>query len=371
MKKRSAKKGVLEILLEVSRKTSSSLNIEEVGSLIVKHAKAFVKADYSALFLLREKSEHLILIGASGFRKNEIKNLSILENWEDINKEVVKKKKAIIVDNINKNVAFVKKHISPLKGDFPIGAFLAVPLKKGNKVIGILVVSHNKKKKVRFTEQDKKLLHTLTNHVSMALLNAKLYDDLQSLFLNTVDSLASAIDARDKYTHGHSRRVAQYAVAIAKKLGCDPIFVGDIKLSGLLHDVGKIGLRDHILSKNGPLNDAEMEKVEEHPIIGSEIVDSVIKSTGILKGIQEHHEHFDGTGYPRKLKKDKISLEGSIIAVADAFDALTTNRPYQVAFSAKEAALEIVRSSKTHFSPTVVKAFQKSFSENPDFWHFK
>ncbi|MFH1791265.1 MAG: HD domain-containing phosphohydrolase [Candidatus Omnitrophota bacterium] len=365
MDRRRKEKNILEILLEVSRKTSSSLDMQTVSGIILKHARSFVNADYSALFLLDDESKHLILIGADGFSKNQMDNLNLLRNLEEINAEVVKKRKTLVFTNMAKKIADNKIRLRHAGAKFPLGAFIAVPLNKDNKVVGVLIVSNDKAGKMAFTEQHKKLLYTLANHVSIALLNAKLYKELKDLFLNTVESLASAIDARDRYTHGHSRRVAQYAVAIAEEINKTPDFIGNVRLSGLLHDIGKIGIRDSILSKTGPLTDEEVIKMRAHPTIGLKIVETVINYQGVIRGIVEHHERLNGSGYPNKLYNDGISLEGRIIAVADTFDALTTTRPYQAPYTAKEAMLEIVRCSGDLFDPCVVKAFQTSFSKYP------
>ncbi|OGW75545.1 MAG: hypothetical protein A2Z72_00235 [Omnitrophica bacterium RBG_13_46_9] len=361
----------VEILLKVSRKVCSSLELENVIDMILREAKSFLDTDYSALFLLDEDSRHLVLAGAIGFKSDQIANLKILGSWERINIELVKRVKAIAVNNIQESLAFKSKKIPFSSEKLPLGAFLAVPLKTDSGIIGILMVSNHKKRKKYFTEEDKKLLSTLANNVSIALLNAKLYKNTKSMFLNTITSLVTAVDAKDPYTHGHSERVALYAVGIAEEMKTLPDFLEDIRLSGLLHDIGKIGISDSILSKSTMLNDEEFKKIHEHPNIGLRIVASVINSKNILGGIAEHHERFDGKGYPRQLEGKHISLTGRIVAVADAFDTITTDRPYQKAFTAKEALLEIAGSAGTHFDPGIVKAFQKSFSKHPDLWKFK
>ncbi|MFH1381201.1 MAG: HD domain-containing phosphohydrolase [Candidatus Omnitrophota bacterium] len=370
MAKRKKQKEALETLLEVSKKVSSSLDLEKVSGMILKQMKLVFNTDFSALFLLSDDYKHLMLAGANGFRSNQIENLKILAGWEKINTEIVKKSKVISVNDVSKSATFKNEKISLSKEGFPLGAFLAVPLKKDSKIIGVLAVSNHKKRKKCFTEADKKLLLTLANHVSIALSNAKLYKNMKGLFLDTVTSLVTAVDAKDPYTHGHSERVSRYAVAIGKEMSLSPDLLEELRLAGLMHDVGKIGISDAILSKKGKLNKIEREKIKKHPAIGSKIVESIMHSKGIMRGIVEHHEFFNGKGYPKSLKRKEISLEGRIIAIADAFDTLTTDRPYQKAFSPKESALEIIRSSGTQFDPEVVRAFQKSLSKNPAEWKF-
>lgn len=371
MRKDTKEKKALEMLLKVSKKVSSSLELEEVSDTILWQVKSVLHTDYSALFLVDEASKKLMLIGAKGFNSDQIENLKVLGSLEKINTELVKNKRSVSVNDITKSPIFRHKRVPFAKEKLHLGAFLAVPLKADSRIIGVLVVSNHAKKRSHFTDEDKKLLHTLANHVSISLLNAKLYKNIKDLFVNTITSLVTAVDAKDPYTHGHSERVSRYAVAIAEEMKCSARALEDLKLSGLMHDVGKIGISDAILSKTSKLNKLERKSMQRHPLIGSRIVKSVMVSKNALKGIEEHHEYFNGKGYPEGLKGKKISLAGRIIAVADTFDTITTNRPYQRAFSSKEAALEIIRSSGTQFDPKVVKAFQKSFSKRPDVWKFR
>lgn len=364
-------KKVIDTVRSMSREASRKLDMMEVAAIITNYAKGFLGADYGALFLIDadDNKKHLMLIGAAGLKKNQIENLKILGSWECVNDEVIKEKKAVIVNNVLSNKLFRNENLPFCDEKINIGSFIAVPINIENKVIGTLIIS-NKGKKRKFSTDDKKFLYTLINQVSSSILNAKLYRDLKKLYLNTVTSLAAAIDARDQYTMGHSERVSDYAVAIARELKCKEKFTEDIKLAGILHDVGKIGVKDSILSKKGRLNLKEVIKMHEHPVIGANIVSSVIKSKTIINGILQHHERFDGHGYPKGIKGNKISLEGRVIAVADTFDTLVTKRPYKKPYTAKEAIIEIVRSEKTDFDPRIVRAFQISVSKYPHFWRF-
>ena len=259
MHKKTKTKRVLETLLEVSKKVSSSLKLDKVSNMILSQAKSVLGTDYSALFLLDQDSRHLVLIGAKGFKSNQIKNLKVLGGWEKVNIELIKKKKAIIVNDVQKSTIFKRKKIPFSKEKLPLGAFLAVPLKTRSGIIGALIVSNHKKRKTHFSVVDKKLLYTLANNVSIALLNAKLYENTKSLFFNTITSLVTAVDAKDPYTHGHSERVAKYAVAIGEEMRLSYTFLENLRLSGILHDIGKIGISDKILSKKTSLNKKEMK----------------------------------------------------------------------------------------------------------------
>ena len=358
----------LKILLDISRTVSSSINFDEVKDLILAKARWALKTDHASLFLLGEDGKHLMLAGVKGFNKNEMDNLALLGSWERINYQVVRQKSPLIVNNLISHPVFKKEKLPFAKRELPLNSFLSVPLQTKVKVIGVLIVSNRKGHRRVFTKEDQRLLMAMANHVSIALLNAGLYKDLGEMLMSTVKSLANAIDAKDPYTHGHSERVMKYSLSIAKKMKLTKSFIDRLRLSGLLHDIGKIGIKDAILGKKERLTKEEAEVMRKHPLIGVKIISSMVGSEKILCGISDHHEWINGKGYPRRLKGKKISLEGRIIAIADAFDALTTDRPYQKKFSSKAACLEIAHSAGTQFDPRVTKAFLRSFSEKNQVW---
>jgi HD-GYP domain-containing protein (c-di-GMP phosphodiesterase class II) len=160
----------------------------------------------------------------------------------------------------------------------------------------------------------------------------------------------------------------KYAYTIGKEMGLEHDKLEDIKLSSLLHDIGKLGIKESVLSKPGRLSARERRQISHHPAIGVKIVDSITDSHRIIRGILEHHEHFDGKGYPNGLKGKEISPEGRIIAVADTFDAMTTARPYNRKYSPEEAYMMVKKGSGTQFDPQVVRAFVKSYAKHPEVW---
>lgn len=185
------------------------------------------------------------------------------------------------------------------------------------------------------------------------------YIDLWETYSEIAAALSIAIDARDSYTHGHSVRVSEYSGKVAKKLGLSDEDVELLKYVGLLHDVGKVGMSDGILKKQGPFTYAEYEEMKKHAEIGADIM-KVMKFLG--KGeqwVRHHHERWDGSGFPGGLAGEAIPLGARIIACADAFDAMTTDRPYKDKMSYEEARKELIRCSETQFDPKVVKAMIK------------
>jgi len=186
-------------------------------------------------------------------------------------------------------------------------------------------------------------------------------EDNQSNFekesLNTIYALASTIEARDPYTYGHSQKVRTYAVSLAEALGLPGQKVAVISHAALLHDIGKIGIYDEVLNKPGKLDPTEFELVKSHPQLSRTIVAHVTSLTPCLQAIVQHHERWDGNGYPNKLKGESISLEGRILAIADAFDAMTSKRPYHDPMSSKKAIQELKHCSGTQFDPKLVEVF--------------
>jgi HD-GYP domain-containing protein (c-di-GMP phosphodiesterase class II) len=160
----------------------------------------------------------------------------------------------------------------------------------------------------------------------------------------------------------------KYALAIGRQMGIEGDGLENLGLSGILHDVGKIGIREGVLGKPSRLSPSERRMIERHPLIGVKIVRTIKDSQKIIRGILEHHERIDGRGYPNRLHGRGISAEGKIIALADTFDALTSDRPYRKGLTAKEAVFEIVNNSSRQFDPGVVKAFLASFSKHPAAW---
>lgn len=357
-----------KILLQVSRSVSSSLDLDKVSDVVLKESSKALGADHASLFLADENLKRLILKKARGFSTDELENINLLGSWEMINDQVVKHKEALIVNDIRENRLFKGKKL-PFSGKkLPIHSFLAVPLEADGAIIGMLIVSNKERPGHLFTKEDEELLQALSNNIAIALLNARLYHRLKHLFISTVTSLARAIDAKDTFTSGHSERVMKYAVAIGQELNLNEDELENLRLTSLLHDIGKIGVKESILMKPAKLLGYERRQIKMHPGIGARIIESIDDSHKIIRGVLDHHERYDGNGYPHHLKGEAISLEGRIIAVADTFDALTADRPYQKGYSKEEAFNKIKEASSTQFDPKIVDAFVISYHNYPEIW---
>ena len=188
------------------------------------------------------------------------------------------------------------------------------------------------------------------------LSNAKIYADLKELLFGIIRALTAAIDAKDPYTSGHSERVARIAVRLAEELRMPAAKRSDLYLAGLLHDVGKIGVDDGVLKKTGPLTPEEYKKIQAHVEIGVTILKDLRKLHHILPGVRHHHESMDGTGYPDRLAGEEIPLEARILAVADSFDAMSSNRPYRRRLSLSQIDSILVQGRSVQWDPDVIDA---------------
>lgn len=181
--------------------------------------------------------------------------------------------------------------------------------------------------------------------------------EVHRAYVECVKSLASALDARDCYTAGHSRRVSEYSCAIARQLGFDAEQVDELRIGALLHDIGKIGIPDSVLRNPGRLTSDEVHLIQQHPAIGRRILEGVHGFAPYLSTVELHHENWDGTGYPYGLTGEEAPLAARIVHVADAYDAMTSDRPYRSGVSSKDAVRILEENAGTQFDPAVVTVF--------------
>ncbi len=244
-----------------------------------------------------------------------------------------------------------------------LNSVACVPAFYHHKLLAILLLGA--KQDGESLEQDElDFFSALASDVAMAIRNAQLFEGLKNeadrnrnLFIQTTIALGSAIEAKDSYTHGHTERVTKYALAIARRMAAKGAFdvpekfYENLYIASLLHDIGKIGISESILVKKGPLTPEEYEIMKTHPVRGAEILSSLTDFEGCIEGVKHHHEKYDGSGYPLGLKDGQIPMISSIIAVADTFDAMTTDRPYRKGLAKDRAVEEIKKYSGVWYHP--------------------
>jgi len=245
-----------------------------------------------------------------------------------------------------------------IKGNSRNPSTMVIPLKIRSKVFGILILSHGKEKgQGQFTEKDLFFMNFLAGKASYLIENLALYENITENLFSTLYALVDTIEARDPYTRQHSARVSGYATLMAESMGCSQEEIEKLNISGNLHDIGKIGVPDSILLKKGKLNFEEYEVIKTHPTIGANIISRFGMWTDEQFIIKHHHERFDGTGYPEGLKGNDIPFLSRILSIADAFDALTSDRSYRKRMS-DEMAVSIIKANKwEQFDPKIVNIF--------------
>jgi HD-GYP domain-containing protein (c-di-GMP phosphodiesterase class II) len=236
-----------------------------------------------------------------------------------------------------------------------IESLLATPLVSKEKVTGVLLLGDHRRS--QFLREDAFTIEKIAAQMAVALENARLYEEMRTLFISTVATLANAIDAKSPWTKGHSERVMGIAVRLAEEMKLPEEQVERIRLGGLLHDIGKIGVIEALLEKPEQLSEDEFPPIRLHPVKGVEILAPIEQLQDILPGIRHHHERFDGSGYPDGLRGEDIPLEARIIAVADAFDAMVATRPYKTGWTVARAREELQRCAGSQFDPRVVASF--------------
>jgi len=235
---------------------------------------------------------------------------------------------------------------------------LVVSLSREGKPFGILF-GGDKVDGSAISSVDSKLCSSLASSMSIFLQNMIFFEDMQAMFMGTLHALTNSIDAKDSYTHGHSERVALMARMLAESANLSDQTIERVYVSGLLHDVGKIGVPESVLCKPGRLTVEEFEKIKQHPEIGARILQDIKQMEDLIPGVLYHHERWDGRGYPFGLPGKEIPLYGRLIGLSDAFDAMSTNRTYRAAMTHDHVLDEIRRCAGTQFDPELADLFVK------------
>jgi putative nucleotidyltransferase with HDIG domain len=343
----------LSALYKMGLATNSIMDMNRLLDLLIRKTMETVGAHYGYILLLNKEDWSLTLAGSHGIPDlvgKEGQSIPIkpggVSHWSIVNRE------ALLIQDIESTKEFNK---SSLLG-FDRKSVLCAPLIIKDEIVGTITMS-NKTDDTPFNNSDLELLTTIAAQASVAFNNSQLYEEQQRTYLSTVHALVSAIEASDTYTRGHSERVTRYSLALAKHMGLDSEALARLEQAAILHDIGKIGIDIYLLHKEERLTDEDFEKLMEHPEIGDRILEPISFLGDIRKIILQHHERYDGKGYPNKLKEDEILLEARILSVADTYDAMTSNRPYRAALSHEETIQEIKDHSGTQFDPVVARNF--------------
>lgn len=360
--KENFKKKIKEFsaLYEVGKFITSTLHLDEVLALITKKAAKIMNASACSLRLLDKSGHELLLRSSYGFTNKKFQRIKrSLRVGESIAGRVVKNGMAYIANDLRKEKNYKYPHHAVRIG---LRSLVTVPLIQKGRIIGVLSIYNTKVGK--YTPEDAKLLGMFASQAAIAIENAKLFEQAQTGYLNTIRTLSNIIDAKDSQTFGHSERVMEHCMNIAKVLNLTENQKEILKYAGLLHDIGKIGIDVGILRKPSKLTNDEWKIMSMHPVVGSGIVEQIGFLDDLAPIILHHHERYDGKGYPSKLKKDRIPLGARILSVVDAYESMVSDRPYRKALSSSKIKQELLECSGTQFDPDVVKVFLKTLDIN-------
>jgi HD-GYP domain-containing protein (c-di-GMP phosphodiesterase class II) len=245
------------------------------------------------------------------------------------------------------------------RGPLAVGAseVLAHPITRSGEVVGAFFAGDKAGEEQQITNIELKMIEAAAGYVSILLENSALYEEQHAMFLGALRALTAAIDAKDPYTCGHSERVATVAASLARAAGLPDQAVERIRVAGLVHDIGKIGIPESVLRKPGRLTDAEFASMKEHPRIGFNILRDIPQLADVLPGVLHHHERYDGGGYPSGLSGEQIPLLARIIALADAFDAMSSTRTYRASMTRADVLREIETNAGRQFDPALAQVF--------------
>jgi len=333
-------------LFEVSRQLLSELNM---GRLIEELTKIAVTETHSdgVRFVLREGPGHFPMKLEGG-----VAQISPPAVNEYITRWLKTEKDLLMLTPVMPGGTLVRAELQEAR----LSSVLCMPLVTKGTVVGGLVL-YKSDGRSSYTQVDIELLAILCGQAAIAIENIRLFEDLQRTHFEAMKALAQAIEAKDQYTRGHCDRTVEYAMAIAHKLSLPELEQKALRYAAFLHDVGKIGIHESILAKEGRLTEEEYRMMQSHPSLGADIIKGVEFLEPVVPLVYHHQERYDGKGYPSGLAGEAIPLGARIVAVLDTFDAMTSDRPYRKAMPLEKAIAELRRCAGTQFDPQVVEAF--------------
>lgn len=348
----------LSALYRLGLAINSTMNLDNLFDLLIRKSMDTLKARIGYILLLDREAWMLKIGSAVGIPEHIDTGMRVPLRAGGVSHWVIENHQPLLIANIEQAREFSK--VSRL--GFTRDSVICAPLIIKDEVIGTITIA-NKQDESAFTADDLELLSTIAAQASVAIKNARLYEEQQTTYLNTVQALVSAIEASDAYTRGHSERVTRYSLAVARHMNLSASELKRLEQAAILHDIGKIGIDIGLLHKEDKLSSNDIDILRQHPIIGVRILEPINFLKNVREIIEQHHERFDGAGYPHGLTGEDLLLEARILAVADTYDAMTSDRPYRKALAHDIAIQEIADNAGAQFDPEVARAFIAMFQE--------
>lgn len=344
-----------ETLLEIGVELAGTLDRQRVLELALQHAERLCRAETGSIWELDEERGELFFRVVRGQVAGRIRGLRVLLGTGIVGAVAVSGEPALVTDAERD-----PRWRGDAASEFHTRSVLAVPLVARGRVIGVLQLL-NALDREAFDADDLRRLRLFAGPLAHALENARLHEAEKRQFIDTVTALAEAVEKRDPYTGGHIRRVVCYSLLLGRELGLERSELERLWVGAALHDIGKIAIPDAILRKESPLDDEERSTMERHALEGAEIVARVRSLRPLVPVVRNHHERIDGNGYPDHLAGEAIPLAARIVAVADTYDAMTSDRPYRRGLDPGVAAAEIIGQAGRQHAPEVVAAFARLY----------
>ncbi len=352
-RKLSEKIKELTILYSISESMSGTFNmVDQVLDKALQVVATSLDCERISILFYDNPTKSLYIRAAKGLDRDVIENTRVPVG-EGISGKVFKQGRPLLIKDVARELE------EPLKtggGKYKSRSLISAPLFIQNEPFGVINAT-DKIGDLPFTNEDLVILENIAKKVSLNIENVVLYESVYDNLIETLLALVKTLEAKDSYTQKHSERVTFYSMETAKELGCGEEMLETLKFAGHLHDIGKVGVRDTVLLKEGRLTDSEFEEIKRHPVIGEEIVQHLELLPDERSIIRSHHERWDGKGYPDGLKEEEIPFLARILTVSDAYDAMTSSRPYRKAMPHEVAMDELYRCKWSQFDGKVVDAF--------------
>ena len=348
----------LSTIYTIGLAINSTMDIDRLFNLIVRSTITTLNAQLGYIILYDKERHSLNVTNLIGEGRIIAPKKSIPMKDTSVSTWVINNRQPLLIADINQTPQFDR--FSNL--GYERKTLICTPLIVKDEIIGTISVV-NKTDNSQFSSDELEMLTTIAAQAAIAIKNATLYEEQQQTYLNTIQALVSAIEASDSYTKGHSERVTRYCIEIGHRLNLPGDRLQILERAAILHDIGKIGIDLSLLHKHGKLSSQDIYELQQHPSIGMKILEPIEFLQDVRTCIGQHHECYDGSGYPHRIKHTAQLIEARILSVADAFDAMTSDRPYRKALAVDDAIAELIENAGTQFDPAVVEVFTAILEE--------